>query len=568
MGGSSSIDVLNNDSDPNPGNLRITSITQPARGEVIIDNNATPNDPSDDVLVYTPNEVVTDNGLSQTANGDIFQIAGEDSSFTDTFSYTVTDAQGISSTANVNVTVEPEVNLKFTLTQNQAGFVNEVGVFRVEDENGTINGLVPGDRGYLEAALSSGRVIFSSLSEITQFFGKNPTRILDDFNPRDYLGFFLVQNSTVDRVLNGETANVFFATNAANQDGLEHLTVENLTSGKFSLSWEDQNGLGDSDFNDLKLTVEVTNESAPIGNNLQGQEFLELLDLRDLAAGEVPAQVFIQGNAGFNNFVGFYQIADDSGSVLDLNTGALIAPGDVGYADAALAQQVVQKSQNDSYSRINLSGGNLYAPFILSDNQQAFFPFISANPDGVDHIRLLSDNTFGFEDVLGGGDLDYNDVVVEVELGAEGLNPEILSLESITASSVEVEFSVTNNSDFNNLGGFYQIANSQGAVVDPISGNQINPGESGYVEAALAQSVVELDQNNTAVTQTLVGGSLYAPYIRSNGTDAFFPFLEANPDGIDHVRTIADNTFGFEDVLGGGDVDYNDVIFKFQINNA
>jgi hypothetical protein len=45
---------------------------------------------------------------------------------------------------------------------------------------------------------------------------------------------------------------------------------------------------------------------------------------------------------------------------------------------------------------------------------QAYFAYLGANPDRVDHIRLLGDNTFGFEDLFGGGDLDYNDVVVQV----------------------------------------------------------------------------------------------------------------------------------------------------------
>lgn len=38
-----------------------------------------------------------------------------------------------------------------------------------------------------------------------------------------------------------------------------------------------------------------------------------------------------------------------------------------------------------------------------------------ANPDRVDHIRLLGDNRFGFEDLFGGGDRDFNDIVVQVK---------------------------------------------------------------------------------------------------------------------------------------------------------
>ena len=44
----------------------------------------------------------------------------------------------------------------------------------------------------------------------------------------------------------------------------------------------------------------------------------------------------------------------------------------------------------------------------------AYFPYLGANPDAVDHVRLLGDNVFGFEDLLGGGDADFNDVVLQV----------------------------------------------------------------------------------------------------------------------------------------------------------
>ncbi|WP_443029231.1 DUF4114 domain-containing protein [Spirulina sp. CS-785/01] len=48
----------------------------------------------------------------------------------------------------------------------------------------------------------------------------------------------------------------------------------------------------------------------------------------------------------------------------------------------------------------------------------AYFPYLGANPDGEDHVRLLGDNVFGFEDLLGGGDRDYNDWVVQLTVNA------------------------------------------------------------------------------------------------------------------------------------------------------
>jgi hypothetical protein len=38
---------------------------------------------------------------------------------------------------------------------------------------------------------------------------------------------------------------------------------------------------------------------------------------------------------------------------------------------------------------------------------------LGANTDGMDHVKLLGDNTFGFEDTSGGGDQDFDDVVVK-----------------------------------------------------------------------------------------------------------------------------------------------------------
>ncbi|MEQ9668104.1 DUF4114 domain-containing protein [Coleofasciculus sp. G2-EDA-02] len=101
-----------------------------------------------------------------------------------------------------------------------------------------------------------------------------------------------------------------------------------------------------------------------------------------------------------------------------------MSDNEAGYAAAAIAQQV---NLNEG-----LPGGALLAPFIIADgtveeflahnpdNQAsgdsfAYFAFGQANPDGRDHVRLFGDNIFGFEDLFGGGDKDFNDLVVEVK---------------------------------------------------------------------------------------------------------------------------------------------------------
>ncbi len=76
------IAIYDNDNDiPTLGSL---TVTDPANGTVIIDDNGTPNDPSDDVVTYTP-----DDGFIGT----------------DTFEYTLCDDQGNCETATVTVVV-------------------------------------------------------------------------------------------------------------------------------------------------------------------------------------------------------------------------------------------------------------------------------------------------------------------------------------------------------------------------------------------------------------------------------------------------------------------------------
>ncbi|MEL6262875.1 MAG: DUF4114 domain-containing protein [Cyanobacteria bacterium J06626_6] len=43
-----------------------------------------------------------------------------------------------------------------------------------------------------------------------------------------------------------------------------------------------------------------------------------------------------------------------------------------------------------------------------------YFPFLGANADGADHIRLFGNNTFGFEEMALGGDQDFDDMIMQV----------------------------------------------------------------------------------------------------------------------------------------------------------
>jgi predicted outer membrane repeat protein len=162
---------------------------------------------------------------------------------------------------------------------------------------------------------------------------------------------------------------------------------------------------------------QVANEPAPAA--IEQPEKGEFLDLRDFT-GQVQAEFVVNRDAAYANSFGFYAVDDATGRIDNLN------PGDSGYAEAAIRERV-------DLSTGYLPGGNLLAPFLVADatpeeflaknpdNQTgkgpfAYFAFLGANPDGADHVNLSGDKTFGFEDVFGGGDLDHNDLVVQVKL--------------------------------------------------------------------------------------------------------------------------------------------------------
>ncbi|MEA5420189.1 DUF4114 domain-containing protein [Spirulina sp. CCNP1310] len=180
---------------------------------------------------------------------------------------------------------------------------------------------------------------------------------------------------------------------------------------------------------DLTITLSQT---GPIPNNGLGvgvaqSQGLAVFELEKEASGSFK----VYREASFTNQIGLYRVTDAL-------TGAIgsLLPGSAGYAQAAVRSaqslgfglSVANQSVGDG--RVTLEAGK-YAPFIivngtfdsfLSSNPdnasggiQAYFPFLNANPDGQVHAMVLGNNTFGFEDLFGGGDFDYNDLIVQVD---------------------------------------------------------------------------------------------------------------------------------------------------------
>ncbi|MFZ9736840.1 MAG: DUF4114 domain-containing protein, partial [Prochlorotrichaceae cyanobacterium] len=94
-------------------------------------------------------------------------------------------------------------------------------------------------------------------------------------------------------------------------------------------------------------------------------------------------------------------------------------------------------------------------------------------------------------------------------------------------------------------------------------GTLISSGSGGTIAGAIGTFLTSVNPNNSPVS------NLTSPV-------AYFGFSEVNPDGVEHLRYIRNESsivngqtqtigvFGFEDQPGGGDRDYNDAIFGFQ----
>ncbi|MGF1540561.1 MAG: Ig-like domain-containing protein [Pleurocapsa sp.] len=156
-----------------------------------------------------------------------------------------------------------------------------------------------------------------------------------------------------------------------------------------------------------------------------------IIDLRDINLEFQSVLFTISREAEFNNTVGFYQVNPD-GSVNDA-FGNTIAPGDEGYLEAAIANRLdfsFSPANGEQIEAIaQIPGGITIAPFLVVDggleqviddnfnnNPEVYFAFAAANSDNFDHLRT-SENKMGFEDLPYGGDLDFDDIMLEYSFG-------------------------------------------------------------------------------------------------------------------------------------------------------
>ena len=315
----------------------------------------------------------------------------------------------------------PKPSLLFTVNSNGANQVGEVGVFIVDDADGKIDGLDPNAAGYAEKALARAKVIFSALSNNPDGFTANGLSRLLEFNDSDKFRFYVIN----DR---GTTTSSALANKSFDKVTFSPATI---------LNFRETSGVNTITFNGLDITIATSNDALAIGTGLQDKNEGEVLDFSQgfdtTAFSQVKAEFTVNREAAFNNFVGFYKIENAKGDIKKAD-GSIVSVGQSGYIQAAVAGQIsgidlTVANQSTQTSSGIFKAGSIFAPFIVingspsaildsnpNNDPAVYFPFLGANTDKVDHIRLLGNNTFGFEDLPSGGDFDYNDIIVKIKL--------------------------------------------------------------------------------------------------------------------------------------------------------
>ena len=173
------------------------------------------------------------------------------------------------------------------------------------------------------------------------------------------------------------------------------------------------------------------------------------------------------------------------------------------------------------------------------------------------------------------------DVDMGTDLGGDSFDGSLFETIDLTDMGDQtVRFTVDRDASFENEVGFYEV-NEDGSVVDPLTGESIAIGEAGYADAALANSIdLALSTPNgvtTEFTTELAGGTQYGTFIVAEGTidqlldsdstndrPIYFGSASANPENFDHIITLDENTFGYEDFFSGGDNDFNDMVVSYE----
>ncbi|NJN76190.1 MAG: DUF4114 domain-containing protein, partial [Synechococcaceae cyanobacterium RL_1_2] len=331
--------------------------------------------------------------------------------------------------------------VSFSLANYLGTTASEVGFTRVVlDGQGNItqvNGIAVNSLEETKTAiLQQGQILFSTLTN-----GENPgiapQQGIISLDPSETAVFFVINDGTKQELLaNGLTSKgVVFSISNLNPNNTNAFSTSG--SGEaVSLNFANLLTINSK----ILTATEVASQRSILAiNGEQGGPIDELIDLKTSGAFDqktVTISLKLDREADYNNSVYLYRVDDAQGSIFDPVTGTILNPQNglntrqqQTYLNLMVKDRLVNGSElkvGDLQSvtvNVDLVGGNFYLPFMISNGtinnvssnfDNVLTSFMGVNNDRIDHIRSLGTGVFGFEDKIGGGDRDFNDMILTV----------------------------------------------------------------------------------------------------------------------------------------------------------
>ncbi|MCT0251805.1 multicopper oxidase domain-containing protein [Synechococcus sp. CS-197] len=145
----------------------------------------------------------------------------------------------------------PQVVVEGTV-RRLANYNNGIAIYEADPLNGAVDGLSPGDPGYLQAALRDAKesgLVFSAF-QLPENGSIGSINL--NLSPDKNYGFLLL--------VDGDESNLFSSYSSANPDNAVQVVSFTTSDGSLALGFEDQlvTGESDQDFNDVILTLPIT----------------------------------------------------------------------------------------------------------------------------------------------------------------------------------------------------------------------------------------------------------------------------------------------------------------------
>ena len=141
------------------------------------------------------------------------------------------------------------VDVTFDWVYQNSGRNNQLSAFVVDDDEGAIDGVQPGEPGYQQRALARARNVFPLGSSS---FSPDVTL---PFTGGDRIAFYISRASNSEIANTSDPTLMLFSIGAANWDRLPHSVAFDRPGGPSQFGFEDLEGGGDGDFDDVVFTA-------------------------------------------------------------------------------------------------------------------------------------------------------------------------------------------------------------------------------------------------------------------------------------------------------------------------